>query len=125
MSYSVSWYIEKQVVYLKVFDTITAEDVINLNRETMMNLEMGVPPVHLIIDTLDIREYPSNLRWVMRLIKTNPVRPSGWNILIQNNNAVRVLASAILGLLRLPLYTCSTLEEAQNFLQTHIYADIS
>jgi hypothetical protein len=125
MGFSVTWYVEKRVIHLKVFGIVTSEEVIDLNRETMAYLEMGIHPVHIIIDTLDVTEYPSNLRWVMRLVQTNPVRPTGWNLLVQNNSTVRVIASTILSLLRLPMHICSTLEEAQNFLETHIYTDVS
>ena len=124
MPISVTWFIEKEVIYLKVFGVVTPEEVFNLNQETMALLETGNHPVHIIIDTLEVTEYPTNLRWVMRLVRTNPVRPSGMNILIQNNSTVRVLACAILNVLRLPLHVCSTLQEADAFLEAMIYSRV-
>jgi hypothetical protein len=124
MAISVTWHIEKEVIYLKVFGVVTSEEVIDLNRETMALLEMGNHPVHIIIDTLEVTEYPTNLRWVMRLVRTNPVQPTGCNILVQNNQTVRVLACAILNVLRLPLHVCTTREAAYRFLETMVYSRV-
>jgi|SRR3954468_17680192 hypothetical protein len=125
MSFSVLWHIEKKVIHLKVFGTVTPEEVFSLNQKTMALLEVGNHPVHIIVDTLEVTAYPTNLRWVMRMLQTNPVRPSGRIILVQNNSAVRVLASAILGILRYPLQMCTTLEEATDLLESTVYTSIS
>ncbi len=121
MGFSVTWHVEKEVIDLKVFGTVTSEDIIALNLKTMEYIEASIQPVHLIIDTLDVTTYPTNLRWILRLLKNNPIPATGWNILVQNNPTVRVLACAILSILRVPLHVCTTLEEAETFLETTVY----
>ena len=125
MAFSVTWNIEKQVIDLKVFGVVTSEEIIALNLQTMAYIEAGIHPVHLIIDTLEVTAYPNNLRWILRLLKNNPVPPTGWNILVQNNPAVRVLAATLLSVIRVPLHICSTQEEAAAFLATHVFAEVS
>ncbi|MBI1259626.1 MAG: hypothetical protein GC204_19330 [Chloroflexi bacterium] len=125
MSFNVTWHIEKQVINLKVFGVVTSEDIIALNLKTMAYIEAGTHPVHLIIDTLDVTEYPTNLRWVLRLLKNNPIPPTGWNILVQNNPTIRVLAGSILSVLHVPLHVCNSLEEAEAFLAAHVLAKAS
>jgi len=124
MSFSVTWHLEKRVIYLKVFDIVTPEDVINLNQETKSLMNVGIHPVHVIIDTLGVSEYPNNLRWVIRLLQTSCIPPTGWSVLVQTNPAIRVLASTILGILRLPVHTCTTLQEARDFVSTELQASI-
>ena len=125
MGFSVTWRSEKQVIDLKVFGVVTSEEIIALNLKTMDYIAAGSQPVHLIIDALDVTEYPTNLRWILRLLKHNPVPPTGWNILVQNNPAVRVLACTLLSVLHVPLHVCSTPEEADAFLATHVFAETS
>ncbi|MEO8396085.1 MAG: hypothetical protein ABI700_24035 [Chloroflexota bacterium] len=121
MGFSVTWHVEKEVIDLKVFGTVTSEDIMALNLKTMDYINASIQPAHLIIDTLDVTTYPTNLRWVLRLLKNNPIHPTGWNILVQNNPTVCVLAGTILSVLRVPLHVCTTLEDSENFLETTVY----
>jgi hypothetical protein len=125
MGFSITWHIEKRVIDLKVFGVITSEEIIALNLQVMDFIEAGSHPVHIIIDTLDVTEYPTNLRWVFRMLRNNPVPPTGWNILVQNNPTVRVLAGTILSVLPVPLHICTTLEEAHDFLAMRLQAKAS
>ena len=118
MGFSITWHIEKQAIYLKLFDVVTLQEVIDMNQQTVQYVMAGVQPVHIVIDTLAVTGFPPNLRWVMRTMQSNPVAPSGWNILVQNNHAIHVLASTILRVLRVPFHTCTTLQEAQAFLNS-------
>ncbi len=116
MSYAINWYVNRQVINLKLSGVVTSEDVVQLNRKTVEYTQLGTTPVHIIIDTLDVDEYPTNLRWVMEMMQSNRVSPTGWNIIVHANPGIRLLGSTIMLVLGVPCHTCSTLAAAYAFL---------
>jgi len=116
MGFKINWYVEKQVISLKLFDAVSADEVLEINRQTVQFAQDGLAPVHIIIDTLGVSEFPTNLRWVLQIMQSNPIAPSGWHILIHNNPIIHFLSSTVLSLLRVPVYACGSVAEAKQFL---------
>lgn len=115
MSYAIKWYVDKQVIYIKLSGVVTTQEVTLLNRQTVEHVQQGIQPVHVIIDTLEVEAYPENLRWVMELMRNNRFSPTGWNVIVQKHKAIRLLGSTILSILGVPYHTCATLDEARAF----------
>jgi hypothetical protein len=116
MGFEITWSSETPAIYLKMTGVVTPSEVMDINRETITLAQAQTAPVHIIIDTLEVTEIPTNLRWVMEMMRANPVAPTGWNIVVQQNALIHLMASTILGVLDMPCYFCATLDEARDFL---------
>lgn len=55
MSYSISWYIPKQVIYLKLADQPTVEELKASNREISAILDEGHGKMNILIDAMDLQ----------------------------------------------------------------------
>lgn len=117
MGYSLNWHVERRALNLKLFDSVSAEELMDCNLRTLRYIEEGVQPVHIIIDTLAVTTYPPNLRWVMHMIQGNPSKALGWRIVVANDDNIRVLLSTILSVLHVPIHTCVTVQQAHDFLK--------
>ncbi len=119
MGFEINWRSETQTIYLKMMGVVTPSEVMDMNRATIVLAQEYPAPIHIIIDTLEVSEIPPNLRWVLQMMRTNPAAPTGWNIVVQKNPLIQLMASTILRVLGVPFYVCATLDEASTFLSTH------
>lgn len=116
MSYQVYWHTEKQVMHLKLFDTVSADDLTGSNLEANAMVADGVQPIHVLIDTTGVKAFPSNLRWVIHMLQSNKVKATGYRIAIGSDPTIRTLVTTILSVLHVPVLVCDTLEEAEELL---------
>lgn len=119
MSFEIQWRSELQAIYLKMAEVVTPAEVMDMNRATIALAQEHPAPIHIIIDTLAVTEIPTNLRWVLQMMLTNPASPTGWNIVVQKNPLIQLMASIILRVLRVPFHFCATMDEAIAFLSSH------
>ena len=116
MGFAINWCVEKQVIYLKFFGVVCAEEIVQANRQAMAFTQAGTQPVHVVINIREISEFPTNLRWVLSLIERNETVSAGWHIIVSDSGAIRFLASTILQILKVPIHVCTNLDEARVFL---------
>ncbi len=117
MSYSLNWHVEKRVLYLRLFNNISANEIIDCNQAALRYIREGTQPVHIVIDTLDITTYPNNLRWIIHMVQNNPTKAIGWRLVIADDHNLRVLLSTILSVLHVPIHSCQTVQEALDYLK--------
>ncbi|HVU14148.1 MAG TPA: hypothetical protein VHD90_22875 [Phototrophicaceae bacterium] len=117
MGFRISWYIEKRVISLKFSEAITERDLIQAIQQTTDYIEHGIPPIYNVIDTLDITEFPTNLRWILQVMRRNKAGLMSWNILITSNRTIQFLGTTFLQLLNVQIHTCANFAEAEAFLR--------
>lgn len=116
MGYNINWQVEKRVIYLKLFDSLSADELIECNQQAMRMVHEGIQPIHIIIDTLAIVSYPTNLRWVIHMIQGNAAKAVGWRVVVTDDNNIRVLLSTILSVLHVEIHACCTMQHANEFI---------
>jgi hypothetical protein len=116
MGYKLNWHVDKHVIHLKFYDTVTADDLTNFHKEMPRFVAEGIQPVHVLIDTTDVKSFPSNLRWVIHMLQGNPVKASGYRIAIGSDPTIRTLITTILGVIHVPVLVCDSLAEADELL---------
>jgi hypothetical protein len=60
MSYELSWQ-QENVIVLHLEGLITLKEIESFSREIAGHLDTGEPPVYLIIDAFEIRDFPRNV----------------------------------------------------------------
>lgn len=116
MSFEIEWRTDTPTIYLKMMGVITPREMMESNTATMALVRQHQSPVNIIIDTLEVTEIPHNLHWVIQMISSNPVSPTGWNIVIQHDSLIHLMASTIFRAFGVSFHFCTTLDEALNFL---------
>jgi hypothetical protein len=91
--------------------------LIDANGKTIQFIAAGTQPIHVLIDTLDVKSFPTNLRWLIHMIQNNETRADGWRVIIVNDSTIHVLVKTILSVLHKPIHSCSCVQEAHNFLK--------
>ncbi len=117
MGFRINWYIEKRVMHLTFFEVVTERDLIQAIQQSTEYVEAGTTPVYNIIDTLDIREFPTNLRWILQVMRKNKAGLMGWNIIVTNNRTIQFLGTTFLRLLNVPIHTCASFADSEAFLR--------
>ena len=115
MPYRLSWYQEKRIVLAVVMGVYAVEEAEAYSQELIDKyLERGQAPVHLIGDTLKMRQFPTSLitvqqineRWLRH-------RNLGWVVAIGNNNILlNFVAATVTKVIGVNLRMVATYAEA-------------
>ena len=120
MSYTVSWYIPDEILYLHYSGAITAEEL----RKSLMEMQSFIESspralVHSIHDAGDVSEFPSmkNSIEVIRDASTHP--RTGWSLSIREKSTLMKLGSTIgASLFKARFRAFDTLEQAITHLKS-------
>jgi hypothetical protein len=118
MPVETQWYVEKRIIYQRLYGKVTLEDFIQSRDEMLEKLSQGEAPVHCIVSLLNTENFPSLID--MQKAAVRQKHPSmGWTILLINNTVLRFVASLLVQLATTQFRTAATLDEGLTFLQTH------
>jgi hypothetical protein len=62
MSHTVKWFQPERIIYMQVEGNITLEETKSVSNDITALLDVGVAPVHLIVDDHAVEKMPSQLR---------------------------------------------------------------
>lgn len=97
MGYEVTWYIPGRVVIATVSGTILAEEAEACSAEMAQLIQEGEGPlVHLLVDTMNMERFPTNLNLLNRSASKHLWQPKlGWTIVITTNSTTRWISGII------------------------------
>jgi hypothetical protein len=97
MGYEVSWYIPGRVVLATVTGTIAPEEAEACSAEMAQLIQEGEGPmVHLLVDTMNMERFPTNLNLLNRSASKHLWQPKlGWTIVISTNSTTRWISGII------------------------------
>lgn len=116
MAYEVSWYRPERVVYLRVYDAFTIDELsiaAEFINEGVMN---GIPPVHLIVDVRDVRSIPTNVLEIKNMNEYLGHENMGWLVIVGAHSTVNMIAVVVTKLLKTQYRNFRFLEPALEFL---------
>jgi len=117
MGGSTFWYIPNKVYIAHFYDVLTPEELQRQSDKGIELIRSGEPPVHIIIDTRFMSEYPTDMSQVLRVTRAFHEENLGWALLISNDPAVRLLAHVVAQLKRTKLKSFTAPDEALGYLK--------
>lgn len=116
MPYTVSWLVEKRVVYTRMYGFVSGEELVAQNEDMREYIQNSEHLLHTINDATDTTGTDMNLRDLQKTQFTD-VPNLGWAIYISPSKMNRFFASVITQLTNKRGRQFATLEEALHFLQ--------
>ncbi|MCU0498733.1 MAG: hypothetical protein MUF87_15385, partial [Anaerolineae bacterium] len=117
MPIKATWLAQDRVWYARAYGTLTSNDVKEANIEAAGMIRIGTPPVHFIIDTTGIQNFPINLKdssdTSMFLREDN----LGFTMYVTTNMMIRFITQTITQVAKMDFRVVKTLEEALQLLQ--------
>lgn len=122
MPYELSWYTEKRIAHARLYGEVTTQDMKENNQRIVHDyLQLGTPPVHLLIDISAMEKFPTNLRQLKAASEVFLGEPSlGWMVTVGKTNTLeRFLTSTLTQLFGVKLHMAADLEAALAFLEKY------
>ncbi|MBC8097896.1 MAG: hypothetical protein H7Y11_00500 [Armatimonadetes bacterium] len=121
MAYKISWLVPNRVMYQQYHGAVTLEDIITIQAMVDEYMEIGIAPVHVLIEVLELTDYPKRLAELQSVIKPKINEKQGWIVIVTTNTLIRFLASVgtQLSLIKVNMTTVDTRDAALKFLQEH------
>lgn len=118
MPYEVSWFIERRVVYSVLKGDLNLRDAEAASLMTSIYIDKSLPPsVHLIVDTTELKKFPTNLSLINVEASHHLRNPAlGWTVVISSSNATRFVSTVMTQVARVRFRMFSTLDQSVNFL---------
>ncbi|MCK6578858.1 MAG: hypothetical protein L6Q98_12195 [Anaerolineae bacterium] len=111
------WYYEKRVIHVVYYGQVSKADL-EESREAMDQLiAEGTPPMYLLIDSTRVTQRDLGLKEMVGFFKPHALAIVGWTLVIGADPIARMLASAILQLMKGRFRFMKDLTEAVNFLR--------
>ena len=112
------WYISKRVLLVEHYGNITVETLRDVNAEMTQYLEDGDAPVHVISDSSQMDDFPTNVNQIRKIQWTilNDDR-WGWMVAVGVNSMVRFLVAVMSSIFGLRIKTADSIEEAEKILR--------
>jgi hypothetical protein len=116
MPIDISWHIENRVINIVATGKLDAESITEFNQTMFKLVSNGVAPVHIIANTTDMEQYPTNLA-TLRQSQTYLSHPNiGWIIVVNSNRLVSFLANILTTVVKVNSRTVASYEEALQIL---------
>lgn len=96
MSFQIVWCLDQRIVSVQMSHIVTKEEAFQLGREIEQYVKAGTPPVHVVVDALELKQYPMNIGLLRDASRYLFSSKCGWAIMVGHNNSLtRFLASAV------------------------------
>ncbi|HLU11988.1 MAG TPA: hypothetical protein VK003_20095 [Oceanobacillus sp.] len=98
MPYQVSWYVPGHVILARMYGVVTIEDITKSNDEYMKLLHSVEGRVHTLADLSDVEKFPLNIPQIMKAMKVESERETGWMLIVQKKpNPLLQYVAAMVG----------------------------
>ncbi|HRF96343.1 MAG TPA: hypothetical protein PLZ51_14155 [Aggregatilineales bacterium] len=112
MPYTLSWLVDKRVLYLVVEGEVTANLIRDIIAESLVMAKEGIYPVHTITNATQAKSIPKNTPAILNEFKNTKLETTGFSVVITTNPLIRFLSQFLLKLFRLELRFASDLDDA-------------
>jgi hypothetical protein len=111
MPYEFSWVLPQRVMLVRIYGEVTAKEMEQIDTQTLTAVMEGTPPVHGIVNTLDVISVPVNLKTMTRTFRG--IHPNaGITIMISQNPLYHFFLNIITQLNHAETHTAKTYVEA-------------
>lgn len=117
MPYTIDWLIEKQVIYVRTYDVVEAQEVINfsIDAEVMRQTSDGL--VHLVLDGKDVEKLNFGIGDIRKMSGKLPKsQKRGWTLLISHSKIIKFFASVLTQISNIRERHFDTVDESLIFL---------
>ena len=112
MSYTLSWLVDKRVLYLVIEGEVTANLIREIIADSVAMAKEGIFPVHTITNATQAKSIPKNTPAILNEFKNTKLETTGFSVVITTNPLIRFLSQFLLKLFRLELRFASDLDDA-------------
>jgi hypothetical protein len=117
MPYENGWYVGNRIAFQRIYGNVTIEDLQQNLQSTLVLIDTGTPPVHVISDLREIVKFPMNVNQLKEVFQL-PERPNmGWTVIITNNALLRFFTSIIVQIARTNYKIVTSYEDAVDLLR--------
>lgn len=116
MLYECHWYVDQRILYQKVSGTIVSQDLVTIQADGDPKIESGIRYVHVIVDALEVTNFPINLGDLNKVMHRITSDKRGWTVIIATNRMLQFLASTLIQLAGMRVRVFSTLDEGVAFI---------
>jgi hypothetical protein len=118
MTVNISWYAKNRVILAQVEGVVDDAGMNASNATITQLLDTGQAPIHLIVDTSDLKQFPTNLS-ALRKSQAYLLHPNvGWIIVINTNPLLNYLAHILTAIAKVKSRTVKTFVEGEQLLRT-------
>jgi hypothetical protein len=117
MGYEVSYLVDKRVVFINLYGKLTMDDLRKTTAESRRLCEEGIPFVHVISDTSDLKVEMKVSDFMEMFRGLPPIPTVGWSVGVTSNSVHRFFFSIVAQLTHNKSRNFATMEEAIAFLQ--------
>ena len=117
MPYENGWYIERRVIFQRIYGDVTLADLEKNLHETNELLEAGISPIHVMCDVREISKFPMNINQLKDLYQMAPNPNAGFTILLSSSSVLRFFLSIIVQIVKTDYKMVNTDEEALELLR--------
>lgn len=112
MPYEIAWYTEQRVMSIRLYGSVTLDDMERMTQESIDYVTNGSGPVHAIVSQYDVESMPHNLPALLKSMKPRRQPNSGFTVVVTKNPVTRFLGSALFQAVGLEMRTAATFEDA-------------
>src|SRR5262249_22059413 len=117
MPYENGWYFDDRVAFQRIYGNVTIEDLQQNLQSTLLLIDAGTPPVHVISDLREIAKFPMDVNKLKDIFQL-PQRPNmGWTLIITNNALLRFFTSIVVQIAHTNYKIVTSYEEALDLLR--------
>ncbi len=116
MLYECHWYVDQRILYQKISGAIVPQDLMTIQTDGDPKIESGIRYVHVIVDALDVTNFPINLGDLNKVMRRTSSDKRGWTVIIASNRMLQFLASTLIQLAGMRVRVFPTLDEGVAFI---------
>lgn len=118
MAYDVEWLLETRIVYIRASGIVSYDELAAGIKRLHSLYDLGKAPVHSISDGRLVKQFPTSLELIRKLMRPHP-KGTGWSLLIQENPVTAFVSEMVTRLAgQSRVRSFKTLEEGLEFLRT-------
>lgn len=118
MSVSITWKIERRIIYVDFSGGVTVEEIEHASRAVVQYIRAGQAPVHVIADMIGVERYPREFGRLVGAIPNLAENNLGKTILIGNNDRlVQLMVTVIRHAVQIDLRMFENMDRTLTFLQ--------
>jgi hypothetical protein len=121
MALEMSWYIDQRVICSRFYGEVTEDDLIVNGAQVDEYIQQGTRPMFLILHTLDMTQYPTNIKEALEAISKNRPQTGDivWTIIVSDNRFINFVSTITANFFKISVRSVKSLAEAEAFIAYH------
>lgn len=117
MPYTIHWLVEKQVIYVRTYDVVEAQDILNFSIDSELMRQTSEGLVHLVLDGIDVEKLNFGIGDIRKLSAKLPKSEKrGWTLLVSDSKIIKFFATVLTQISNIRERHYDTVDEALIFL---------